>query len=166
MKFCPEGIPINQDDTKWLNTFKDYLQNTARTKSETKLSQNSLHSYFNKVKACLRIAFNEELIQKNPADRVKGFKQGEVKREFLIFEELKKIAKTSCGIPQLKTAFLFSCLTGIRWSDINNLLWKDLQYSETSDYWFLRFRQQKTNGDETLPIPQQARDLIGDRRSK
>jgi len=159
-KFCPNDIAINQVDSKFLEDFKYYLQYTAKTKSNTKLSQNSIHSYFNKVKACLKQAYHEELILKNPCDRVKGFKQGEVQREFLTFEELQAVAMTECEISQLKTAFLFSCLTGLRWSDINNLLWKDLQFSETNNHWFVRFRQQKTKGVETLPISQQAHDLL------
>lgn len=161
-KFCPDGIAINQVDAKWLEDFKYFLQYNARTKSNTKLSQNSLYSYFNKVKACLKQAYREELITKNPSDRVRSFKQGEVQREFLSFEELQKIAKVDCEIPQLKTAFLFSCLTGIRWSDINNLSWNDLQYSDSKSHWFVRFRQQKTKGVETLPISNQARELIGE----
>jgi integrase len=160
--FCPTRIPINQVDKKWLESFKLYLEQEARTKSNNKLSQNSLHSYFNKVKAALKNAFREELIYKNPADLVKGFKEGEVQREFLTFEELKKIASTECDIPLLKNAFIFSCLTGIRWSDINNLTWSDLQYSESNDYWFIRFRQQKTKGVETLPISDQAKNILGE----
>jgi integrase len=161
-KFCPKGIAINQVDVKWLNDFKNYLEKTAKKKSNEPLSQNSLHSYFNKVKACLNQAHSDELINNNPARRVKGFKEGEVQREYLTFEELQKIAKNDCEIPKLKTAFLFSCLTGIRWSDINNLTWNDLQHSETDDYWFIRFRQQKTKGVETLPISLQAKELIGE----
>lgn len=159
-KFCPDDIPINQVDPKFLEDFKYYLEHRAKTKSNKNLSQNSLYSYYNKVRACLNQAFQEEIILKNPSERVKGFKQGEVEREYLTFEELQKVANTDCEIPQLKVAFLFSCLTGIRWSDINNLKWKDLQYSENNNYWFLRFRQQKTKGVETLPISQQAYDLL------
>lgn len=161
-QFCPSGIPINQVDKKWLESFKFYLEHLAKTKSNKKLSQNSLHSYFNKVKAALNHAYREELIHKNPTDQVKGFKEGEVQREFLTFEELKKIASTECEIPLLKNAFIFSCLTGIRWSDINNLTWSDLQYSESNDYWFIRFRQQKTKGVETLPISNQAKNILGE----
>lgn len=160
-RFCPKGIPINQVDAKWLTDFKNYLQFTAKKKSNEALSQNSLHSYFNKVKACLNQAHRDELIIKNPAHIVKGFKEGESQREYLTFEELQKIVSVECAIPQLKTAFLFSCLTGIRWSDINNLIWNDLQFSETKSHWLVRFRQQKTKGVETLPISNQARELIG-----
>ena len=160
--YCPEGIPINQVDPKWLEDFKYYLKNTAKTKSEKNLSQNTLHSYFNKVKASLRTALQEELIMRNPADRVKGFKEGETQREFLTLEELKKVAKAECEIPQLKRAFMFSVFTGMRWSDINKMVWSEIEYSEQDDYWRIRFRQKKTKGAETLPISEQAKEIMGE----
>lgn len=160
IKFCPNDLPINQVDVKFLEELKNYLQNEARTKSNKRLSQNSLHSYFNKVKACLKQAHREEQILKNPAENISGFKAGEVQREYLSFEELQALANTVCDVPQLKVAFLFSCLTGLRWSDINNLTWKDLQFSDEHSYWFIRFRQQKTKGVETLPISTQSHQLL------
>ena len=162
-RFCPSDIPINRVTPKFLEDFKFYLEHVARSKSNKKLSQNSLHSYFNKAKACLKLAYKEELIHKNPADNVPGFKQGETQREFLTFEELQLAAKAKCDIPLLKSAFLFGCLTGVRWSDINKMIWNDLQYSETNDYWFIRFRQQKTKNVETLPISIQAKELLGEK---
>jgi integrase len=161
--YCPNGVPINQIDPKWLEGFKYYLKNKARTKSNQPLSQNTLHSYFNKVKACLKTAHREELILRNPTEHVQGFKQGETKREFLTLEELKKVAKTECDIPQLKTAFMFSALTGMRWSDINKLTWSEVEYSEQDDHWRIKFRQKKTLAVETLPIPKQARELLGEK---
>jgi integrase len=161
-KFCPNGIPINQVDAKWLTDFKVYLQSTAKKKNEEPLSPSSLHSYFNKVKACINQAHRDELIIKNPCHSVKGFKEGEVQREYLTFEELQKVVLADCENNNLKRAFIFSCLTGLRWSDIINLKWGDLQYSATNTYWFIRFRQQKTKGAETLPISDQARELLGE----
>jgi integrase len=162
-KFCPEGIPINKVDSKWLNDFKYYLQHIAKKRTNEPLAQSSLHSYFNKVKACLNQAHRDEIIYKNPAHNVKGFKEGEVQREFLTFEELNRAVAAECAIPQMKKAFIFSCLTGIRWSDILGLTWGDLQYSEAKNYWFVRFKQKKTKGAETLPISEQARQLIGEK---
>lgn len=165
-RFCPKDIPINQIDVKWLNDFKHYLDNKAKTKSENGLSQNSKYSYFNKVKACFKQAYRDELILKNPADRVKSFKQGETQREFLTIDELKEVVKHDCEIPLMKTAFIFSCLTGLRWSDINRLTWSNLLKSEENGYWSLRFRQQKTKGVETLPISDQARSLLSEEVGK
>lgn len=165
-KFRPTGIPITKVSPKFLEEFKSYLKYDAKTKSNTNLSQNTLYSYFNKVKACLKQAFEEDLILKNPASQVKGFKEGESQREFLTLEELQSVAKAECDIPQLKKAFIFSCLTGMRWSDINNLTWRDFQYSENNGYNFVRFTQQKTGNVETLPISEQARELMGEEGEK
>ena len=40
-------------------------------------------------------------------------------------EELQKLAKTPCQDPVVKAASLFSCLTGLRRSDILQLTWED-----------------------------------------
>jgi hypothetical protein len=45
---------------------------------------------------------------------------GETHREYLSIDELQALSKTKCKIPVLKSAFIFSCLSGIRWSDINS----------------------------------------------
>ncbi|WP_461791219.1 phage integrase SAM-like domain and Arm DNA-binding domain-containing protein [Pedobacter sp.] len=105
-------------DDNFIEGFKRYLQTAKVTKSKTCLSTNSAISYLNKVKAALTQAFNDRIILDNPAKRVKGIKAEENVREFLLEEEIKILAKTPCSYPLLKNAFLFSCLTGLRWSDI------------------------------------------------
>ncbi len=163
IKYKGEYVLFSEIDTVWLEGFKDYLTNEAKTKGLKKLSQNSRYSYFNKVKACLKQAVKDKIISYNPSIDVSGFKQGETEREFLTLEELQKIAKVECEIPILKTAFIFSCLTGLRWSDINKLIWQEIQYSN-EHAWYIRFRQKKTKGVETLPIPEQARKLLGEKK--
>lgn len=159
--FAPKDIKLREITTEWLEDFKSYMQNKAKTKSNKPLSQNSLYSYFNKVKACLNEAYRTKLIDENPVQDVKGFKQGDTERQFLTLEELKRVAKEECEIPILKTAFLFGCLTGLRWSDINKLTWKEVQFSEYSG-WMIRFQQQKTKQQESLPISEQAREYLGE----
>lgn len=148
---------------QWVQGFKDYLDTEAKQKNSTKapLSQNSKYSYFNKLRAALRQAVKDGLLKANPAEQISPFKQGEPQREFLTLEELQKLAKTECESPVLKKAFLFSCLTGLRWSDIHKLTWSEVQHSkELGNY--IRFRQKKTKGAETLPISEQARDMLGE----
>ena len=60
----------------------------------------------------------------------------------------------------LKTACLFSALSGLRWSDIEKLTWSQVQ-SDPANGHYLRFRQKKTGGFETLPISDQAVMLLG-----
>lgn len=139
---------------------KHYLLHEKITSSKNKLSQNSAHSYFNKVKAALRQAYEEKYINENPATRIRGIKAGETKREFLTWEEVQNISKVPCDVKKLKEAFMFSILTGLRGSDIIKMTWSEVRGSN-SEGWYIRFQQQKTKDFEVLPITQQARDLLG-----
>jgi integrase len=63
---------------------------------------------------------------------------------------------------ELKRAALFSSLTGLRWSDVEKLVWSEVQHSEINGH-FIRFTQKKTKGTETLPISEQAYQILGER---
>ncbi len=160
--FIPMDITFAQVDRQFVQEFKYYLDKEAKTKSEQGLSQNSKYSYFNKFRAALKQAVKDGILHHNPAEGVEAFKQGEPEREFLTLEELQAAVGTECEIPQLKTAFIFSCLTGLRWSDIQKLVWSEVQHSNSMGY-YIRFRQKKTKGAETLPISEQAFGLLGER---
>lgn len=167
-KYCPEHITFNDIDVDFIKGYKKYLDTVAVTKSEKKLSQNTKHTYFNKFKACLRAAFDEGFIKENLVKKVKGFSMAESTREYLTSHELQNLARTECRFPKLKRAFLFSALTGIRWSDINKLKWKEVR-DEGNDHlgnsmYRIVFKQKKTAGAEYLYISKQARDLLGERR--
>ncbi len=163
--FTSADTAFSKIDRAFVQDFKEYLDKKAKTKSNVNLSQNSKYSYFNKFRAGLKQAVKDGIIPHNPAESVEGFKQGEPEREFLSLEELQAAAKAECDIPQLKTAFIFSCLTGLRWSDINKLLWSEVRHSNELGY-HIQFRQQKTKGAETQPISDQAFELLGEPQEK
>jgi len=160
-KFCPKDLSFAQLDSKFVEGFREYLTKTARTPSNKLLSANSAHSYFNKFRAAIKQAVKDGFLRTNPAEQVESLPQDDSEREFLTLEELQSITEHECEIPILKRAFIFSTLTGLRWSDINKLIWSEIQHSE--DYgWYIRFRQKKTKGAETLPMSDQARELLGE----
>lgn len=161
--FTDGDILFSQVDRQFVERFKYYLDREAKTKSNNNLSENSKYSYFNKFRAALKQVVKDEILTKNPSEGVVAFKQGESERDYLTLEELQAAANTECEIPQLKTAFIFSCLTGLRWSDIHKLVWSEVQQSEKMGY-YIRFTQKKTKGTETLPISKQAFELLGERK--
>lgn len=141
---------------KFLEDFKEYLLNTKSNRSnKTNLSQNSAVSYFNKVKAALKQAYKDGILQYDLNAKVKPIKAAETRREYLTLDELNKLAKTDCNNPLLKRAALFSALTGLRFSDIQKMTWGELEYINGQGY-FLNFNQKKTKGVEVLPISEQA----------
>lgn len=167
-KYCSTSITLNDVDIDFVKGFKEYLLTKATKSSGAFLSQNTKHTYYNKFKACINTAFEDGLIKSNPIKNVKSIKAGETKREYLTQNELQKLSSTECSIPILKRAFIFSCLSGIRWSDINKLVWSEVREegkdNEGNEIYRIVFRQKKTKGVEYLYISKQARGLLGNRR--
>jgi integrase len=72
-------------------------------------------------------------------------------KTYLQLEDIKKIALIRFESPiqeQIRQAFIFSCFTGIRRSDIIRVKWSDL----SDDFKFIKFRQKKS-AKEILKIP-------------
>lgn len=148
-------------DRRFVEGFRTYLAKEARTKSGTALSANSQNSYFLKFKAALNRAVEEGIVPQSPAMGVKATRTEDVHREYLTIEELQRLVKTDCSYPVLKDAFIFSCLTGMRWSDINKLTWGEVQEFDGGTR--VVFRQKKTRGLEYLDISEQAVRYMGPR---
>ncbi len=163
-KFTGSKVKFADLNEQYLEDFKDYLLTTPSVKSTRKketLAQNSALSYFNKVKAALKQAYKEGILQVDLNARVDSIKAAETRREYLTFEELNKLAKALCTDDVLKRVALFSALTGLRFSDIDKLEWREIEHVLGQGY-YIKFQQQKTKGIETLPISEQAFTFLGE----
>ncbi|MSL46744.1 tyrosine-type recombinase/integrase, partial [Escherichia coli] len=69
-------------------------------------------------------------------------------------EEMKRLIGTECKYEIMKQAFLFSCLCGLRVSDIRKLKWNDLQKS--GERIRIEIKMQKTKEPLYLPISDEA----------
>lgn len=131
-----ENLTFRDITPEWVQGFKDYLENDAKAwgwghdfrkrQDYHPLARNSKLSYFNKLRACLNHAFEERIIPYNPIRGIENFKPEEGTRMYLTIEELQKLVQTDMAYPELCRAFLFSCLTGLRRSDIAKLTWGEV----------------------------------------
>ena len=146
----------------FLEGYKSYLlKDRINNKDVTsKLSQNSASTYFKKIRAALRSAYREGLIQVDYNLRVDPIKYTQTRREYLSYEELNTLYKTYCQNDILKRASIFSALTGLRISDILKMRWNEIEYINGRGY-FINYTQKKTKEVETLPISEQAFNLLG-----
>jgi integrase len=146
--------------------FRNYLTTAkalnAAQGAGSPIAYNSAVGYFTIFKTALVRAVEAKIITVNPAQGVKRLtRKDDTQREFLSLTELQALAKADCDLPYLKRAALFSTLTGLRYSDISNLLWSDVRDEEEGPS--VHYRPQKTGGPETLPINETARLLLGNR---
>ncbi len=144
--------------------FREYLLNAHQLKRPIKMSRNSVAGYFSTFRALLKIIYRNRMIRENINDYLDKIEYEDVKKEYLTKEELITLASTPCQIPVLKTASLFSCLTGLRISDILALEWKNIRVASEGGY-CMRIRTEKTETETTLPISDEALNLCGDRKT-
>ena len=143
------GISFQQITNHFCNKFIEYLQ--------SKVKQNSVRAYLNIFSIILNKAVKEKIITENPLNK-KHIKYIDVKREFLSESELIAFSKQETKYKSVKRAFLFSCQTGLRFSDIKALSFKDIKEG------FLYFRQIKTKGIERMKLTSDALKLIEEER--
>jgi len=117
-------------------------------------NNNTAHTYFAIVKRVANDAFRKDLLPKNYAASVPHIKYIQSKRNFLTEEELTILKNTDCQIPEVKRAFLFACLSGLRFSDIKNLKWENISNDE------ITVKQKKTKEHLTIPLHDSAKSLL------
>ena len=162
--FTKRNLKFADLNEKFCNEFKEHLLTTKSNKSsKTTLAQNSAVSYFNKLKATLRQAYKDGYLTTDLNAKIEPIAQAETRRNVLTIEELNSLVRTECNNPLLKRAALFSALTGLRFSDIKNLVWGEIHYS-LEDGYTIQFTQQKTKRVEVMPINEQAYSLMGERK--
>ena len=154
-------VLFKEIDENFCEGFKDYLTNKVKKNNGESLSSSSVSSYFNKFRASLKQAVKDKIILYNPSIDVKMPKVKEKEREYLTIEEVRQIEKVECRYEVLKRAFLFSCLTGLRWSDIYKLKWKEVHFTNKGGR--IHYYQKKTENLEYLDISEQALSYLGEK---
>ena len=134
--------------------FKEYLIQ--------KLHGESPANYFKKFKKVLRQGIKEKIFASEIAvllsskDKDLSVKTNSgIKKEILSFEEIQMLANTSITNNEVKRAFLFSCLTGLRFCDVKILQWKNIQKG------LMNITQQKTGTPVRINLNQSALSIIG-----
>lgn len=101
----------------------------------------------------LNQAVRDSLLPVDPAGRT-TIRKTKTLPVHLSIREIRKLSKTSCANDQVKQAFLFSCFSGLRYSDVDRLTWDKVKGE------YLEFTQTKTGEPERLPLSVQAFQIL------
>jgi site-specific recombinase XerD len=154
-EFHGGSIQLIQITPKWVDDFQKFL-----LKKET-LSQGSAAYYSRILRSALKRAVTNEMILKNPADVVQKISTPEPEMLFLNRDELKALVGVAIDDPygsEVRRAFLFSCHTGLRISDLETLTWGKV---ETNPMQIIK-SQKKTKNAAYIPLNKSAQVLIID----
>ncbi len=168
--FRGDYIAFRDVEKEFLSEFTDYLRQMPKAskygvlKTGGRLSNNSVVSYYGTLRTAINRAYKEGIITVNPTkefDFASKVRQEPSRREYLTLDELKTLINTECRHEIVKRAFLFSCLCGLRVSDIRKLRWCDLQRS--SGRVRIEITMQKTKEPLYLPISDEALKWLPER---
>ena len=147
--FGKESIPAYEMNEVAMQRFAKSLEN--------ELHGESPHGYFQKLRQIINAAVEENLFKSNPARKVRIKLKVYIVKEILSMEEVQKLYNTPLSNEQVKRAFLFACLTGLRWVDCKALRWKHIRDNS------ITLIQAKTGTLVTIPLNSNAVELIGEK---
>ena len=126
---------------------------------EKRLNDGNISLYLDMYHKGARKKEGRPLIDRNPfklLDAKEKPQKNSSIREFLTIEEVKQLMATPCRYDIVKRAFLFSCFTGLRYSDIKSLLWSEIRKAADGRTLFLEHPQVKTRKIVTVPLSEEA----------
>jgi site-specific recombinase XerD len=147
-----EDTKVANINERWLLGYRDKLRDNG-------VSDNSIAEYLSLFRVFWRWAVNKGIVSGNPFANISLDTHPAV-REYLTIEELQRLIQTPTNV-RVREPFLFSCFTGLRWSDVIKLTWGDVELSGGRTR--IIFRQQKTGAQEYMDLNEQAVSLMGER---
>ncbi len=155
--FRPD-VRLSDIDRQFCLDMIDWFRNTYRhRRTGNPVSARTADTYCQTFRTILNEAVREGLIDKNPWNRLETtekIKKPESKREYLTIDEIRSMIAADCPNALVKRAYLFSCFTGLRISDVRNLKWGDV-YHENGQT-FVSVVMRKTTKPLYIPLSKQA----------
>ena len=146
-------------DREFCRGFVAFLRTCKSHRGKETISDTTARLLMYRIAAAMDKAVIEGLIPNNPFRALEAKEKPKIKnarREFLTVEELKTLISTPCRYDIVKKAFLFSCFTGLRYSDMKSLLWSEVHTAADGKTLYIEHRQVKTKKMVTIPLSDEA----------
>jgi len=149
------NILINDFKLHHINEFEFHLRSNA------KLNINTTTKYLKQLKAVINRGIQYGIVKESPFLAHK-FKNEKTHRTFLTKDELESLEKLetiNASLERVRDCFLFSCNTGIRFSDLSQLSPKHVHSDKAGNTW-LSIRMQKTGEPLRVPLTKKAKQIL------
>lgn len=160
-QYKSDDYPISQLDHKFIVGFETFLRKLYPKYKHGKLSNNGAMKHIQRLRKMIRMAMDNEWIDRDPFLRFK-VKMERKEKEFLTLQELQAIQDYFTGIERLrivKDLFVFSCYTGISYCDLMELGEDNLILGIDGKHW-ISTKRLKTKNSFKLPLIGPALSII------
>lgn len=158
-KFTHGTCSFAELNVEFCRKFMEYLEEADSLSTGKPLNRNSAADYWIIFRNALNLAYRDRRISEKIVDFLDYIKWVPTIKESLTLDEVRSLFHTPCPIPVMKKAVIFSCLSGLRRSDIINLKWTNIRkYADGGRY--IEFICQKTKAQTTVPISDEAYELL------
>ena len=162
-KFSKGKCTFEMLDVLYCNKYMEYLLDTKVSSRgghviKKSISRNTASAYWNVFKQVLTKAYRERRLTDDLASLLENISCTTPVKQSLTLEEVRRMYATECSIPVVRKAALFSCLTGLRISDIKALRWGDI--IRDGDSAKLVIAQKKTQALNAVPICSKAMEWL------
>lgn len=144
-----QGLTFGRLNELIISDFQDYLKEHSNGEGGA--------SYFARFKKMVKQAYRQKLIATNPATEVKTIQGIAKRKDALTMDEIKLLAATPTESQEVKKAALFCCVSGLRWIDVSNLKWSNI------DGKIMSITQSKTERQISVNLNDTAMKLLGTR---
>ena len=153
---------VDADFCRGFIAFLRYAKNSVRKDGST-ISNGAAHHHQAVLNGALNKAVREGILASNPLKSLASkekYQPSESIREYLTLKELKAAMAAPCPREDVKRAFLFSCFTGLRLSDVRSLTWGKIIKAPDGHTLYIRVRMQKTQKLLNVPLSKEALDCL------
>lgn len=148
-------IKLDELSVSHLKGFVEHIK-AANLKNGKPASNTTCNIVTSKLALVLKEALAEELIGTKVGMYKMRMKEDKPEVQYLTADQLKQLSEAPCRESYLKEAFMFSCQTGIRLSDICALRWSNI----STDDALMRITTIKTKTAMEQPLNQKALDIL------
>jgi len=142
----------------------DFVERFNLFLKEKGYMQNTIHGYHKRMKKFINRAISLDVLIKNPYKNFHVRTEETVKiylseKEVEKLEDLENVKQLPPHLLILTKTFLFSCYTGLRYSDIKQLRWKDIEEDK------LYLKTEKSSKVISIPLTNKAKKHLPEREN-
>jgi integrase len=158
--FTKGKLAVGNVTSEWISSFQDYLL--------TNVQPSTARSYIGLLIAGMRQAVRDKVMPTNPGADFQKVRVKEKPPKALDKHQVELLLQNRRGIQGwLVQAFLFSCYTGLRLSDVETLTWGEVHGNGVNPEGQLNFKivkeQIKTKDTVQIPLTPQAVTILEER---